>query len=89
VLPVSALDVAVDLARSRELLLSEALAVGAREGSGMQWGWGSELHWDEEVGRQRLAEVMGTWMGWGGCKGRVRRRRGPWWCLSGVAQAFL
>jgi hypothetical protein len=61
-LSVSAFDAAIDLAQSRKLLLSEALTVrerADRNGAGNN----SELHWDEETGRQRLEEVMGRMQG--------------------------
>jgi hypothetical protein len=62
VLSVSAFDAAIDLARSRKLLLSEALSVRGRVAACIGAG-GSGLHWDKEVGRQRLAEVMGRMQG--------------------------
>jgi hypothetical protein len=63
-LSVSAFDAAIDLARSRKLLLSEALSVRGRAAAAGKNGAGdSGLHWDEETGRQRLAEVMGRMQG--------------------------
>jgi hypothetical protein len=60
---VSAFDAAIDLAHSRKLLLSEALSVRGRAAVGRNGAGGSGLHWDEETGRQRLAEVMGRMQG--------------------------
>jgi hypothetical protein len=57
-LSVSAFDAAIDLAHSRKLLLSEALAVRGRAATGRNGAGGSGLHWDAETGKQRLAEVM-------------------------------
>jgi hypothetical protein len=62
-LSVSAFDAAIDLARSRKLLLSEALSVRGRAAAGKHGAGGSSLYWDEETGRQRLAEVMGRMQG--------------------------
>jgi hypothetical protein len=62
-LSVSAFDAAIDLARSGKLLLSEALSVRGRTVAGRNGAGGSGLHWDEETGRQRLAEVMGRMQG--------------------------
>jgi hypothetical protein len=62
-LSVSAFDAAIDLARSRKLLLSEALSVRERAVAGRNGAGDNELHWDEETGRQRLAEVMGRMQG--------------------------
>jgi hypothetical protein len=62
-LSVSAFDAAIDLARSRKLLLSEALSVRGRAAAGNIWAGDSGLHCDEETGRQRLAEVMGRMQG--------------------------
>ena len=62
-LSVSAFDAAIDLARSRTLLLSEALSVRGRAAAGKNGSSESRLHWDEETGRQRLAEVMGRMQG--------------------------
>jgi hypothetical protein len=57
-LSVSAFDAAIGLAQSRKLLLSEALSVRGRAVAGRNEVGGSGLHWDEETGKQRLAEVM-------------------------------
>jgi hypothetical protein len=62
-LSVSAFDAAIDLARSRKLLLSEALSVRGRAAAGKNGAIDSRLHWDEETGRQRLAEVIGRMQG--------------------------
>lgn len=62
-LSVSAFDAAISLARSGKLLLSEALAVRGRAAAGRNGAGGSGLHWDEETGKQRLAEVMGRMQG--------------------------
>jgi hypothetical protein len=62
-LSVSAFDAAIDLARSRSLLLSEALLVRGRAAAGQKVAGGTGLHWNEEAGRQRLAEVMGRMQG--------------------------
>jgi hypothetical protein len=62
-LSVSAFDAAIGLARSGKLLLSEALAVQGRAAAGRNGTGDSELHWDEETGKQRLAEVMGRMQG--------------------------
>jgi hypothetical protein len=58
-LSVSAFDAAIDLARSRKLLLSEALSIRGRAAAGKIWAGDSGLHCDEKTGRQRLAEVKG------------------------------
>jgi hypothetical protein len=62
-LSVSAFDVTIDLAKSGKLLLSEALSVRARAAAGRNGAGDHGLHWDEETGRQRLAEVMGRMQG--------------------------
>jgi hypothetical protein len=62
-LSVSAFDAAIELAQSRKLLLSEALAVQGRLVAGRNGVGGSELHWDESTGKQRLAEVMSRMQG--------------------------
>jgi hypothetical protein len=62
-LSVSAFDAAIDLARSRKLLLSEALLVRGRAAAGRNGASDSGLHWDEETGKRRLAEVMGRMLG--------------------------
>jgi hypothetical protein len=63
VLSVSAFDAAIDLARSRKMLLSEALSVRGRAVAGKNGAGDSGLHWDEETGKHRLAEVMGRMQG--------------------------
>jgi hypothetical protein len=55
---VSAFDAAIDLARSRKLLLSEALSVRGRAAACKNGVGNIGLHWDEETGRHRLVEVM-------------------------------
>jgi hypothetical protein len=62
-LSVSAFDAAINLARSGKLLLSEALAVRGRAAAGRNGAGGSGLHWDEEMGKQRLVEVMSRMQG--------------------------
>jgi hypothetical protein len=62
-LSVSAFDAAIDLAQSRKLLLSEALAVRGRAAAGRNGVSDSELHWDENTGKQRLAEVVDRMQG--------------------------
>jgi hypothetical protein len=62
-LSVSAFDAAIDLARSRKLLLSEALSVRGRAAAGRNGAGDNGLHWDEETGKQRLSEVMGRMQG--------------------------
>jgi hypothetical protein len=58
-LSVSAFDAAIDLARSRKLLLSKALSVRGRAAAGKNGAGDSRLHWDGETGKHQLAEVMG------------------------------
>jgi hypothetical protein len=54
--------------------LLDMLASSSREiGTG-----GSGLHWDEDMGKQRLLEVMGRMQG----PRDVSYCRGPWCCLS-------
>ena len=62
-LSVSAFDAAIGSARSGKLLLSEALAVRGRAAAGRNGAGGGGLHWDEEMGKHRLAEVMGRMQG--------------------------
>jgi hypothetical protein len=62
-LSVSAFDAAIDLARSRKLLMSEALSVRGRAAAGKNGTGGSGLYWDEETGMKRLVEVMGRMQG--------------------------
>jgi hypothetical protein len=57
-LSVSAFDAAIGLAQSGKLLLlSEALTVRGRAAAGRNGAGGTGLHWDDETGNQRLAEV--------------------------------
>jgi hypothetical protein len=62
-LSVSAFDAAIELVKSRKLLLAEALSVRGRAVAGENGAGGSGLHWDRETGKQRLAEVMGRMQG--------------------------
>jgi hypothetical protein len=62
-LSVSAFNAAIELAQSRKLLLSEVLSVRGRAAAGRNGGADGGLHWDEETGKQRLAEVMGRMQG--------------------------
>jgi hypothetical protein len=62
-LSISAFDAAIELAKSRKLLLSEVLSVRGRAVAAGNGVGGSGLHWDEETGKQRLAEVMGRMQG--------------------------
>jgi hypothetical protein len=69
-LSVSAFDAAISLAKRGRFLLSEALTVRGRarawQGKGCSSDndvGGSELHWDERTGKQRLEEVMGRMQG--------------------------
>jgi hypothetical protein len=62
-LSVSAFDAAIKLAQSRKLLLLEALSVRGRAAAGGSGTGGGGLHWDEETGKQRLAEVVGRMQG--------------------------
>jgi hypothetical protein len=62
-LSVSAFDAAIRLAQSGKLLLSEALSVRGRAVAGRNGTGGSGLHWDDETGKQRLAEVLGRMQG--------------------------
>jgi hypothetical protein len=70
-LSVSAFDAAIGLARSGKLLLSEALAVRGRAAACRNGSGSNGLHWDEETGKQRLAEVMGRMQGPKEVLGRV------------------
>jgi hypothetical protein len=70
-LSVSAFDAAIGLARSGKLLLSEALAVRGRAAACRNRSGSDGLHWDEETGKQRLAEVMGRMQGPKEALGRV------------------
>jgi hypothetical protein len=60
---VSAFGAAIELAQSRKMLLSEALSVRGRAVAGRNGAEGKGLHWDEETGKQRLAEAMGRMQG--------------------------
>jgi hypothetical protein len=62
-LSISAFDAAIELAKSRKLLLSEALSVRGRAAAGRNGAGGGGLHWDEETGKHQLAEVMGRMQG--------------------------
>jgi hypothetical protein len=62
-LSVSAFDAAIDLARSRKLLLSEALSVRGRAAAGEDGASNNGQYWDKEVGKQQLEEVMGRMQG--------------------------
>jgi hypothetical protein len=62
-LSVSAFDAAIELAQSRKLLLSEALSVRGRAAAGKNGAGGGGVHWDDETGKQQLAEVMGRMQG--------------------------
>jgi hypothetical protein len=70
-LSVSAFDAAIELAHSRKMLLSEALSVRGRAAEGANGAGGSGLHWDAEMGKQRLAELMGRMQGPREALGRV------------------
>jgi hypothetical protein len=62
-LSVSAFDAAIELARSRKLLLSEVLSVRGRAAAGRNGAGGGGLHWNEETGKQRLVEVIDRMQG--------------------------
>jgi hypothetical protein len=62
-LSVSAFDAAIGLARLRKLLLSEALSMRSRAVAGNTGAGDSGLYWDEDTGKQQLAEVMGRMQG--------------------------
>ena len=64
-LSVSALNSALEAAKTGELLLSEALVVRERSRLGKANSGGS-LHWDASTGQQRLSEVMGRMDGTAG-----------------------
>jgi hypothetical protein len=59
---VSAFDAAIELAKRGRFLLSEALLIRDRALAGQGAGKGG-MHWDEQTGKQRLAEVMGRMQG--------------------------
>jgi hypothetical protein len=68
-LSVAALDAALQLAKTGELLFTEALTVRERVMLGKSTAVAdatsssSSLHWDEDTGKQQLAEVMGRMQG--------------------------
>ena len=68
-LSVAALDAALQLAKTGELMYSEALTVRERAQAGKAAAAagasssGSGLHWDEYTGKQQLMEVMGRMQG--------------------------
>jgi hypothetical protein len=62
-LSVSAFDSAIGLAQSRKLLLSAALSVRGRAVAGRNGAGGGGLHWEKEMGKQRLAEVIDRMQG--------------------------
>jgi hypothetical protein len=68
-LSVAALDAALQLAKTGELMYSEALTVRERAQVGKAAAAagasssGSTLHWDEHTGKQHLVEVMGRMQG--------------------------
>jgi hypothetical protein len=68
-LSVAVLDAALQLAKTGELLFTEALTVRERVmlGNGTSAAGttssSSSLHWDEHTGKQQLAEVMGRMQG--------------------------
>ena len=59
---MSAFDAAIELAKRGRFLLSEALLIRDRALAGQGAGKGT-LHWDEQKGEERLAEVMGRMQG--------------------------
>jgi hypothetical protein len=61
-LSVSAFDASIQLAKCGRFLLSEALLIRDRGLAGQGVGKGA-IHWDEHVGKQQLAEVMGRMQG--------------------------
>jgi hypothetical protein len=68
-LSIAALDAALQLAKTGELVYSEALNVRERAKAGKAAAAagasssGSGLHWDEHTGKQQLVEVMGRMQG--------------------------
>ena len=59
-LSVAALDAALALAETGRCLLSQLITVRERAAVGMAAADGAgAVHWDENKGRQRLAEVLG------------------------------
>jgi hypothetical protein len=62
-LSVAAFDAAIDLAKSKRFLLSEALSVRGRVLAAKGSGEGHGCHWDEHMQNQQLEEVMGRMQG--------------------------
>jgi hypothetical protein len=66
-LAVAAFDAAIDLAKSKRFLLSEALSVRGRVLAAKGSGEGHGCHWDEHITsdmrKQQLEEVMGRMQG--------------------------
>jgi hypothetical protein len=63
-LSIVAFDAAIEMAKARGFLWSEALSVRGRALAGKDSGAsGGGLHWDEYTGKQRVAEVMGRMQG--------------------------
>ena len=65
-LSVVALDAALEAARTGGFLLSEALCVKEKALLGRAaacTGGGSRPHWEEQMGKRRLSEVMGRMIG--------------------------
>jgi hypothetical protein len=62
-LSVAAFDAAIDLAKSKRFLLSEALSVRGRVLVAKGSGEGHGCHWDEHMQNQQLEEVMGRMQG--------------------------
>jgi hypothetical protein len=62
-LSVAAFDAAIDLAKSKRFLLSEALSVRGRVLVAKGSGEGHGCHWDEHMQKQQLEEVMGRMQG--------------------------
>jgi hypothetical protein len=62
-LSVAAFDAAIDLAKAKRFLLSEALSVRGRVLTAKGSGEGHGCHWDEHMQNQQLEEVMGRMQG--------------------------
>jgi hypothetical protein len=62
-LSVAAFDAAIDLAKSKRFLLSEALSVRGRVLVAKGSGEGHGCHWDEHMQNQQLEDVMGRMQG--------------------------
>jgi hypothetical protein len=62
-LSVAAFDAAIDLAKSKRFLLSEALSVRGRVLAAKGSGEGHGCHWDDRMQKQQLEEVMGRMQG--------------------------